>query len=74
MMDGAVLVLVWSVSLFWMAVSPGVPRVRYACLNLWDSPGLLQILITLAAVMEPLLPDFLGGAVVVLNFVRPPTQ
>ena len=30
----------------------------------------LRVLVTLAAVMEPLLPDFLGGAVVVLNFVR----
>ena len=32
--NGAVLVLVWSVSLFWMAVSPGVPRVGCACLDL----------------------------------------
>ena len=49
----------------------GVPRrasCGCACLN-YDSPGLLRVLMTLAAVVEPLLPGFLGGAVVVLNFV-----
>ena len=67
--DGTVLALVLSVSLFWMAMSPGVPRVGCACLNLLDSPGLIRILVALAAVMGPLLPDFLDGAVVVLGFV-----
>ena len=56
-------------SLFWMAVSPGVPHVGYACLNLLDSPELLRVLVALTAVVEPLLPGFLGGAVVVWNFV-----
>ena len=66
--DGRViLVLVWSV--FWVAVSPGVPLVGCAYLNLLYSPGLLRVLVTLAAVMGPLLPDFLSGAVVVLGFV-----
>ena len=67
--DGTILVLVWSVSLFWMAVSPGVPRVGCACLNLFDSPGLLRVLVALDAVVGPLLPGFLGGAIVVLGFV-----
>ena len=66
---GTILVLVWSVSLFWVAVSPGVPRVGYTCLGLLDSPGLLRVLMALAAVVGPLLPDFLGRAVVVVNFV-----
>ena len=33
-------------SLFWMAMSPGVPHMGYTYLNLLDSPELLQILIT----------------------------
>ena len=61
-----ILILIWLVSLFWVAVSPGVPRVGCACLGLLDSPGLLRVLVTLTAVMEPLLPGFFGGAIVVL--------
>ena len=49
-------------------MSPGVPS-GCACLGLLDSPGLLRVLVTLAALMEPLLLGFLGGAVVVLGFV-----
>ena len=39
-------------------------------LNLLDSPELLQILMTLTTVIKPLLPNFLGRAIVILNFVR----
>ena len=39
-------------------------------LNLLDSPELLQILMTLTAVIKPSLPNFLGRAIVILNFVR----
>ena len=35
---------------------------------LLDSPGFLRVLVVLAAVMGPLLPGFLCGAVVVLDF------
>ena len=35
-----------------------------------DSSEILQILVTLTAVVKPLLPNFLGRAVVILNFVR----
>ena len=55
---------------FWMAMSPGVPHMGYTYLNLLDSPELLQILVTLTAVIKPLLPNFLGRAVVILTFVR----
>ena len=34
------------------------------------SPELLQILMTLTTVIKPLLPNFLGRAIVILNFVR----
>ena len=53
----------------WRCHTPGGPRVGCACLNLLNSPELLQVLVTLAAVVGPLLPDFLGRAVVVLDFV-----
>ena len=43
---------------------------RYIYLNLLDSPALLQILVTLTAVMKPLLPNFLGKAIGILNFAR----
>ena len=56
--------------LFWMAMSPGVPHMGYTYLNLLDSPELLQILMTLNTVIKPLLQNFLGRAVVILNFVR----
>ena len=45
-------------------------RTSYTYLNLLDSPGLLQILMTLPTVIKPLLPNFLGRAIVILNFVR----
>ena len=42
----------------------------YTYLNLLDSPELLQILMTLTTVIKPILPNFLGRAIVILNFVR----
>ena len=42
----------------------------YTYLNLLDSPELLQILVTLTVVIKPLLPNFLGRAIVILNFGR----
>ena len=39
-------------------------------LSLLDSPELLQILMTSTTVIKPLLPNFLGRAIVILNFVR----
>ena len=51
-----------------------VPRrtsyMGYTYLNLLDAPELLQILVTLTAVIKPLLPNFLGRAIVILNFIR----
>ena len=41
----------------------------YTYLNLLDSPELLQILVSLTTVIKPLLPNFLGRAIVILNFV-----
>ena len=49
---------------------PGVPHMGYTYLNLKDSPELLQILMTLTTVIKPLLPNFLGRAIVILNFYR----
>ena len=51
-------------------MSPGVPHMGYTYLNLLDSPELLPILLTLTAVIKPLPPNFLGRAIVILNFVR----
>ena len=51
-------------------MSPGIPHMGYTYLNLLDSPELLQILVTLTAVIKPLLPNFLGRAIVILNFIR----
>ena len=51
-------------------MSPGIPHMGYTYLNLLDSPELLQILMTLTIVIKPLLPNFLGRAIVILNFVR----
>ena len=51
-------------------VNPGVPHMGHTCLNLLDSPELLQILMTLTTVIKPLLPNVLGRAIVILNFVR----
>ena len=42
----------------------------YTYLNLLDSPELLQVLMTLTTVIKSLLPNFLGRAIVILNFVR----
>ena len=41
----------------------------YTYLNLLDLPELLQILVTLTTVIKPLLPNFLGKVIVILNFV-----
>ena len=49
-------------------MSPGVPHMGYTYLNL-DLPE-LQILMTLTTVIKHLLPNFLGRAIVILNFVR----
>ena len=51
-------------------MSPGEPHTGYTCLKLLDSPELLQILVTLTAVIKPLPPNFLGKDIVILNFVR----
>ena len=53
-------ILIQSISLFWVAMYPGVPHMGYAYLNLLDPPELLQILVTLTAVIKPLLPNFLS--------------
>ena len=58
------------VSLFWMAMSPGVSHIGYTYLNLLDLPELLQILVTLTAVIKSLLTNFLGRAIVIVNFAR----
>ena len=49
---------------------PGVPHMGYTYLKLLVSPELLQILMTLTSLIKPLLPNFLGKAIVILNFVR----
>ena len=51
-------------------MSPGVPHTAYTYLNLLDSPELFQILVTLTAVIKPLLSNFLARPIAVLNFVR----
>ena len=38
-------------------------------ISLLDSPELFQILVSLTTVIKPLLPNFLGRAIVILNFV-----
>ena len=45
-------------------MSPGIPHMGFTYLNLLDTPGLHQILVTLTAVIKPLLPNFLGRAIV----------
>ena len=42
----------------------------YTYINLLDLPELLQSLVTLTAIIKPLLPNFLGRAIVILNLVR----
>ena len=49
---------------------PGGSHIGYTYLNLLDSPELLQILVTLTTVIKPLLPNFLGRAIVILNFLK----
>ena len=52
-------IYIYSISLFRMAMSACVPHIGYAYLSLLDSPELLQILVTLTAVIKPLLPKLL---------------
>ena len=46
-----------------MAMSPGVPHMGYTYLNLLELLKIPQILMTLTAVIKPLLPNFLGRAI-----------
>ena len=55
---------------FLEAMSPDVSHMGYTYLNLLDSPELLQILVSLTTVIKPLLPNFLGRSIVILNFTR----
>ena len=59
--NGTILILTYSISVFWMAMSPGVQHKGYTYLNLLDSPELLQMLVTLTTVIKPLKPNFLGN-------------
>ena len=70
MINGTILILIESISHLWMAMSPGVPHMGYTYLNLLDSPESLQILVSLTAVIKPILLNFLDSAIVILNFVR----
>ena len=45
-------------------MSPVVTHMGYTYLHLLNSPELLQILVTLTAIIKPLLPSFLGRAFV----------
>ena len=67
MIYGVILILILSISHFWMAMTPGVHPMGYTYLNLLDSPELLQILVTLTAVIKPLLSNFLGRAIVIFK-------
>ena len=49
-------------------MSPCVPHMGLKYLNLLDSSVSLQILVTLTALIKPLLPNFLGRAVI-LNLI-----
>ena len=46
---------------------PGVPHMGCTYLNLLDLPELLQILVALTAAIKPLLPNFLGRAIVIFK-------
>ena len=46
MINGTILILIQSISLFWIAMCSGVPHIGYTYLNLLDSPELLQTLMT----------------------------
>ena len=51
--------------------APRVPQSTsygYTYLSVLDSPERLQILATLTVVIKPLLPNFLGRDIVILNF------
>ena len=48
-------------------MSPSVPHMEYTYLSLLDSQELLQILVTLSTVIKPLLPNFLGRAIVIFK-------
>ena len=50
-------------------MSPDVPHMGNTYLSLLDSPELLQILVTLTAVIKPLQLNR-GRAIVILNFAR----
>ena len=69
MINGAILILIESIPLIWMAMSPAY-LMGYTYLNLFDSPELLQTLMTSAVVTKPLLSNFLGRAIVIINFGR----
>ena len=43
---------------------------RRTSYRVYISPELLQILVTLTAIIKPLLPKFLGRAIFILKFVR----
>ena len=47
-----------------------VPRRTSYGVYILDSPELLRILVTLTAVIKPLLPNVLGRAIDILNFVK----
>ena len=51
-------------------MSPGVPHIGYTYLNLFDLPELLQTLATSTVVTKPLLPNFLGSPIVIINFIE----
>ena len=57
---------VWKGLRFVIVALPGLFSYPF----LLDSPELLQILVTLTVVIKPLLPNFLGRAIVILNFMR----
>ena len=58
MINWMILILIQSISLFWMAMSPGIPHMGYTYLNLLDSPQLLQILVTLTLTAKLLRQDY----------------
>ena len=71
MINGIILIWYSQFPFYWMPMSPGVPHMGLTYLSLLDSPELLRILVTLAAVIKPWLPNFLDRAIVLfLNFLR----
>ena len=53
-----------------MAMSPSVTHMEYKYPNLLESSELIQISVTLTDIIKLLMPNFLGRAIVILNFVR----